>query len=127
MDQGFQAAVALLYVSREVGTASALQPQPIPLVRDAAGRLVIVGTRMPLETLMAAFKRGESPATIHESYDTAQLAGVYAVLAYRLRHMAEVESYLAERERQDSATRAWIEAGYPAGGLRAKPLARLGT
>lgn len=109
-----------------MSTALALEPQPVPLARDESGRLMVVGTRVPLETLMAAFKRGESPETIHESYDTVSLADVYAVLAYYLHHRTEVDVYLAERARQDSATRAWSEAEYPADGLRAKLLARLG-
>lgn len=108
-----------------MSSALAFEPQPVPLVRDAAGRLMVVGTRVPLETLIAAFKRGESPEAIHESYDTVQLADIYAVLAYYLHHRVAVESYLSEREQQDSATRARIEAEYPSDGLRAKLLARL--
>lgn len=110
-----------------MSTALAFAPQPVPLVRDAAGRLMVAGTRVPLETLMAAFKRGESPEAIHESYDTVPLADVYAVIAYYLHHRSEVEAYLSERDRNDSATRARIEAEHLTDGLRAKLLARLGT
>ncbi|WP_424792704.1 DUF433 domain-containing protein [Pseudactinotalea sp. Z1748] len=88
---------------------------------------MVVGTRVPLETLIAAFKPGQSPEAIHESYDTVPLADVYAVLAYYLHHRAEVEAYLSERERHDSKIRARIEAEYPTDGLRAKLLARMGT
>ena len=110
-----------------MSSALAFEPQPVPLVRDDAGRLMLVGTRVPLDTLIAAFKRGESPEAIHESYDTVQLADIYAVLAYYLHHREEVESYLSERERHDSQTQAWIEAEYPNDGLRAKLRARMGT
>lgn len=108
-----------------MSTALALEPQPVPLTRDAAGRLLVANTRVPLETLMAAFKRGDSPETIHESYDSVPLADIYAVLAYYLHHRAEVEAYLAQRDRQDAATQDQIEAQYPAEGRRAKLLARL--
>lgn len=107
-------------------TATAFAPEPVPLIRDQAGRLMVEGTRVPLDTLVAAFKRGESPEGIHESYDTVALADVYSVLTYYLRHRAEVEAYLAEREHQGAEIQARIEAEYPPEGLRAKLLARLG-
>ena len=108
-------------------TAVVLAPEPVPLIKDDAGRRMIVGTRVPLDTLVAAFKRGESPESIHESYDTVALVDVYAVLAYYLRHRAEVEAYLAEQEREGTEIQAFIESVYPPDGLRAKILARLDT
>lgn len=62
-------------------SAAAIQPDPVPLVMDGAGRLMVVGTRVPIDSVVAAFKRGESPEAIHESFDTVALADVYAVLA----------------------------------------------
>ena len=97
------------------------------MIKDDAGRLMVVGTRVPLDTLVAAFKRGESPESIHESYDNVALVDVYAVLAYYLRHRAEVEAYLAEQEREGTEIQAFIESVYPPDGLRAKILARLDT
>jgi len=108
-------------------TAAAIAPEPVPLIKDHVGRLMIIGTRVPLDTLVAAFKRGESPESIHESYDTVALVDVYAVLAYYLRHRSEVEAYLAEQEREGAETQAFIESAYPPDGLRAKILARLDT
>ena len=72
-------------------SAVALDPEPNPLVRDDAGRLMVAGTRVSLDILVAAFKRGESPEAIHENYDTVSLADVYSVLGYYLHHRAEVE------------------------------------
>lgn len=106
-------------------TAAAIDPEPVPLTRDAVGRLVVVGGRVPLDTLVAAFRRGESPESIQESYPTVTLADVYAVLAYYLRHREEVEAHIAERERAGVEVQARIEAIYPPEGLRAKLLARL--
>lgn len=45
-------------------TAAAIQPDPIPLVMDDPGRLMIARTRVPIDALAAAFKRGESPEAI---------------------------------------------------------------
>lgn len=42
----------------EAMTAQAIDPEPVPLVRDHAGRLMVPGTRISLEILVAACKRG---------------------------------------------------------------------
>lgn len=81
-----------------VRVATTIEPGPVPLARDELGRLMVVGTRVPLETLVAGFEQGETPEEIHGGFPTVGLADVYAVLAYRVRHRAEVEAYVAERE-----------------------------
>ena len=106
-------------------TAEAIDPEPVPLVRDQAGRLVVPGTRVSLDILVAAFKRGESPETIHEDYPGVSLADVYGIFSYYLRHRLEVETYLAEQVRLGAELQARIEANDPPDGLRAKLLARL--
>ena len=106
-------------------TAVAIEPEPVPLVRDQAGRLMVPGTRISLDVLVADFKRGKTPESIHEAYETVSLADVYAIFAYYLRHRAEVDSYLSEQEHEGTAIRAWIESSDPPEGLRAKLLARL--
>lgn len=78
-------------------TAAAFEPDPVPIVRDDAGRLMVIGTRVPIDSLIARFKQGKSPESIHQSFDTVPLTDIYAVLAHYLRHRAEVEQYLAER------------------------------
>lgn len=109
-------------------SAAAIEPEPVPLVRDHAGRLMVPGTRISLDILVAAFRSGESPEAIHDDYETVPLADVYAILSYYLRHRAEIETYLAEQEREGAVVQARIENQYPMpDGLRAKLLARLDT
>ncbi|MGH3496280.1 MAG: DUF433 domain-containing protein [Nocardioidaceae bacterium] len=109
-------------------TAESIEPEPVPLVRDQAGRLMVHGTRISLDVLVAAFKRGKTPEVIHDSYETVSLADVYAIFTFYLRHRAEVEAYLAEQEREGAAIQARIETEHPlSDGLRAKLLARLDT
>jgi uncharacterized protein (DUF433 family) len=105
-------------------TAAAIEPEPVPLTRDTAGRLVVVGTRIPLDTLVAAFERGDSPEAIHESYPTVPLGDIYAVFTYCVRHREDVNTYLAARAEQRGAQRTEIETRFPPEGLRAKLLAR---
>lgn len=109
-------------------TAAAIEPEPVPLVRDEAGRLMVPGTRISLDVLVADFKRGKTPEAVHDSYETVSLADVYAIFSYYLRHRTEVEAYLAEQEREGAQIQERIEAEYPlSDGLRAKLLARLET
>lgn len=106
-------------------SAAVLEPEPVPLVTDDAGRFVVPGTRVSLDVLVAAFKRGESPEAVHEDYDSVSLADVYAIFSYYLRHMPDVEAYLCEQERMSDELQAQIEASGYQDGLRAKLLARL--
>lgn len=109
-------------------TAAAIEPEPVPLVLDQAGRLMVPGTRISLDVLVAAFKRGKTPEAIHDAYETVSLPDVYAIFTYYLRHRTEVEAYLAEQEREGAELQARIEAEYPLPeGLRAKLLAQLDT
>jgi uncharacterized protein (DUF433 family) len=104
-----------------------LTSEPVPLVWDDAGRLMVTGTRVPLDSLVEAFKQGDAPEVIHENFDTVPLADVYAVLAYYLKHRRDVEDYLAEQERLGDEVQARMEATYPADTLRAKLMARLAS
>jgi hypothetical protein len=95
-------------------SAGAIAPEPVPLVRDLAGRLMVPGTRISLDVLVADFKRGRTPEWVHD-----------AIFAYYLRHRAELEAYLAEQEREGAEIQVWIEASDPPEGLRDRLLARL--
>lgn len=109
-------------------TAAAIEPEPVPLVRDQAGRLMVPNTRISLDVLVSAFRRGKTPEAIHDAYETVSLPDVYAIFTYYLRHRAEVEAYLAEQEREDASIQARVEAEHPLGdGLRAKLRAALDT
>lgn len=105
-------------------TAAAVEPEPVPLVRDSVGRLVVMGTRVPLETLVVAFERGDSPEAIHESYPSVALGDIYAIFTYCVRHRDAVRDYMAERETQQGALQDEVESRFPADGLRARLLAR---
>ena len=106
-------------------TAVAIEPEPVPLVRDQAGRLMVPGTRISLDVLVADFKSGKTPESIHDAYGTVSLADVYAIFAYYLRHRAEIEAYLIDQQREGDEVQTQIEAADSPVGLRAKLLARL--
>lgn len=109
-------------------SAVPIEPEPVPLVRDESGRLMVPGTRISLDVLVAAFRRGKTPEAIQVAYPSVALADVYAIFTYFLRHRREVELYLAEQEDEASVVRARTEAEYPvAEVLRAKLLTELDT
>jgi uncharacterized protein (DUF433 family) len=84
----------------------------------------VTGTRVSLDSIVIAFDLGASPEEIVDRYPTLDIASVYEVIAYVLRHRASVDEYLAARREQASQTQAEIEARFPPHGLRARLLAR---
>lgn len=90
-----------------------LQAVAVPLFEDGQGGLRVTGTRVLLERVVHAFEDGATAEAIVQSYDTLQLADVYAVLTWYLRHRAEVDDYLRHRAEEAAATRQRIEAEQP--------------
>jgi uncharacterized protein (DUF433 family) len=81
-----------------------------PLRQEASGAIRVGNSRVLLELVIRAYLDGATPEAIVQRYPTTTLEDVYAVVAYYLRHRAEVERYLAEREQTAEAVRQRIEA-----------------
>jgi uncharacterized protein (DUF433 family) len=96
----------------------------VPLAYGERGVVLVEGTRVPLDTVVAAFNAGQSAEEIALGHSTLDLAAVYAVLAYYLRHRAEVDAYAAERRGETDALRARVESRQDPGGIRERLLAR---
>ena len=87
-----------------------LQAEAPPLHRDGSGALRVGHSRVLLELVIRAFQDGATPEAIAQRYPTAALPDIYAVVAYYLRHRADVEAYLSEREQQAREVRQRIES-----------------
>jgi len=87
-----------------------LQTETPPLRRDASGALRVGRSRVLLELVIRAFQNGATPEVIAQRYPSAPLADIYAVIAYYLRHRADIESYLTEREQKAQEVRHRIES-----------------
>ncbi|HEX5759142.1 MAG TPA: DUF433 domain-containing protein [Thermoanaerobaculia bacterium] len=99
---------------------------PAPLIAADDGRVIRVrGTRVTLDTVIGAFKRGATPEEIAQDYSAVSLADVYAVIAYYLRHRSEVEHYLEGRARDHVELRREIEDRPEYQELRKRLLARV--
>jgi uncharacterized protein (DUF433 family) len=75
-------------------TTLAITPTPIPLETDADGVVRASGTRVTLDTIVAAFEGGATAEEIVYQYPSLNLADVYSVLGYYLQQRPEVEAYL---------------------------------
>jgi uncharacterized protein (DUF433 family) len=98
--------------------------EPIPLETDADGVVRVGGTRVTLDTLVAAFEEGATAEEIAQQYPSLHLADVYAVLGYYLRQRPDVEAYLQQRRQQAREVRRQNEARFDSHSVRRRLLAR---
>jgi uncharacterized protein (DUF433 family) len=100
--------------------------QPVPLSSGADGVIRVKGTRVTLDTVVAAFREGATAEEIAQQYPSLALADVYALLGYYLRQQQQVDEYLARREQDSQRVRQENEARFDPHGVRARLLARRG-
>jgi hypothetical protein len=91
----------------------------VPLREEPAGVFRVGKSRVLLELVLRAFKAGATPEAIVQSYDTLNLADVYAVITRYLAAPSPFEEYLRLREHAAAETRRQIEdVQGPQGNLR---------
>lgn len=95
-----------------------------PLRTEPDGSVRVGKSRVLLATVIGDFRQGATPEEIVVHFPTLDLADVYAVLGYYLRHRAEVDRYLSERERRGEQLRERIESESGMGRLHKRLLAR---
>jgi uncharacterized protein (DUF433 family) len=85
-----------------------------PPLRVDMGGVVRVGKgRISLDRVVEQDDNGMTPEDMVRAYDTLELADLYAVIAYDLRHRYEVRAYLKPRDEEARALQARIEAERP--------------
>lgn len=84
-----------------------------PPLRQDGQTLRVGDSNVPLEIVLAAFHSGNSPERIVEQYPTLDLADVYDVVAYYLRHRRDVDEYLAEQLAAAAQTEALTRREFP--------------
>ena len=102
----------------------AIEVERVPLETSADGVLRVGGTRVTLDTVVAAFDEGATAEEIAHQYPSLRLADVYAAIGYYLRHRPEIEAYLHERQRQAEQVRQQNQARFDSHGIRERLLAR---
>jgi uncharacterized protein (DUF433 family) len=69
-------------------------------VEQRDGGYYIAGTRIALDSIVLAFKDGESPETILQSFPTAgPLVRIYGAITFYLENQEKVDVYLGEQAR----------------------------
>lgn len=97
---------------------------PVPITECEGGVLRISGTRVPVDTVIAAFEDGATAEEIVQQYPSLLLADVYQFIAYYLRHKSDLACYLAQRRQHAVEVRAANEARWSPAGIRERLLAR---
>jgi uncharacterized protein (DUF433 family) len=105
--------------------AVTIQTDPIPLRVDEHGVIRVGDSQVLLDVVIREFNNGAEPEAIAHGYPTLDLADVYGVIAYYLRHRKDIDDYLGTRRQEAEKLRQEIEAKQPSRvDLRAKLLAR---
>lgn len=67
---------------------------PKDYIEERDSTFYIVGTRISLDSVVYAFRRGDSPETICQNFELLSLEQVYGAIVYYLAHQAEIDGYL---------------------------------
>jgi uncharacterized protein (DUF433 family) len=102
-----------------------IQAESPPLGEDASGALRVGSSRVLLEMVIWAFQDSATPEAIVQQFPSLSLPDTYAVIAYYLRHRAELDAYLKRREQKAGEIRRKIESTQgDLSSIRARLLAR---
>lgn len=63
-------------------------------IEERDGNCYVAGTRISLDSIVHAFRRGESPETICQNFELLRLEEVYGAVAYYLANQADLDSYV---------------------------------
>lgn len=95
-------------------TLETIQKVPLTLWKD--GSIRVKGTRLPIDRIVYAYKTGECPEEIYDSFpsDAYTVADIYLIIAYYLTHKTKIDKYISNREKEAEKIRKEIEssAGY---------------
>ena len=69
-------------------------------VEQRNGGYYIAGTRVSLDSIVYAFRAGESPETIRQNFASLTLEQVYGAIAFYLAHQAEVDANIRAGEQE---------------------------
>jgi uncharacterized protein (DUF433 family) len=81
----------------------------VPLIQDDEGTIRVKGSRVTFDTVMEAFKEGDSPEQIQDSFPSLTLAQIYGAIAWYLNNQRDAEENLTARAAEGDAIRQQIE------------------
>jgi uncharacterized protein (DUF433 family) len=78
-------------------------------IEQRDGNYYIAGSRISLDSIVYAFRRGESPESISQNFELLRLEEVYGTIAYYLANQAEVDAYLVRQNEKWAEGRREVE------------------
>lgn len=69
-------------------------------VEQREGGYYVAGTRVSLDSIVYAFRGGESPETIQQNFPSLTLEQVYGATAFYLGHQAEIDANVRQGEEE---------------------------
>lgn len=69
-----------------------------PYVEQREDAYFVRGSRVSLDSIVYAFRHGDSPETIRDHFPTLTLDQVYGAIAYYLAHQAQIDVYVQRGE-----------------------------
>jgi len=69
-------------------------------IEQRDGFLFVAGTRVSLDSIVHAFREGESPETILQNFDSLSLAQVYGAITFYLENQPSIDSYLLRQQQR---------------------------
>lgn len=97
----------------------------LPLRLDGQGTIRVGQSRVTLDTVIEAHRRGVGPEEIARQFPAVTLAEVYGTIAYYLQHQSELDAYLRAREAAAAPLVAELAAHSNPVGTRERLRARL--
>jgi uncharacterized protein (DUF433 family) len=73
----------------------------------------IAGTRVSLDSVVYAFREGQSPESIVQSFPALRLEQVYGAITFYLAHRSEIDAYLDQARQDYEAARQAERAADP--------------
>jgi len=78
-------------------------------IEERDGNYYVAGTRISLDSIVHAFRRGESPETICQNFELLRLEEVYGAIAYYLANQAGIDAYLIRQSEKWAAEKRKAE------------------
>jgi uncharacterized protein (DUF433 family) len=66
-------------------------------IEQRDGNYYVAVTRVSLDSIVHAFRRGELPETICQNFEVLQLEEVYGAIAYYLANQSAIDAYLVRK------------------------------
>jgi len=78
-------------------------------VEERDGNYYVAGSRVSLDSIVRAFRRGDAAETICQNFEVLRLEEVYGAIAHYLANQADIDAYLIRQDEKWAAGRRSAE------------------